>query len=71
SVAAEGIGLITKILLQTFARALQELNVWRKASPHLYLSINLSALVFEFEDLVPEIRYALNRAQVSSEAIVF
>ncbi|WP_350595789.1 EAL domain-containing protein, partial [Pseudoalteromonas sp. 45-MNA-CIBAN-0466] len=48
-----------------------ELKEWRKASPHLYLSINLSALDFEFEDLVPEIRNALNHAQVSSEAIVF
>ncbi|WP_024598902.1 EAL domain-containing protein [Pseudoalteromonas sp. TAE56] len=71
SVAAEGIGLITKIMLQTFARALLALKEWRKASPSLYLSINLSALDFEFKDLVPEIKKALSNAGVSSEAIVF
>ncbi|MBB1453700.1 EAL domain-containing protein [Pseudoalteromonas sp. SG43-5] len=71
SLAAEGIGLITKIMLQTFARALLELKEWRKASPNLYLSINLSALDFEFKELVPEIKKALNNSGVSSEAIVF
>ena len=71
SLAAEGVGLITKIMLQTFNRALNELNEWRKASPDLYLSINLSALDFEFIELVPEIKKALINANVPSEAIVF
>jgi predicted signal transduction protein with EAL and GGDEF domain len=71
SLAAEGVGLITKIMLQTFARALTELNKWRKVSPELYLSINLSALDFEFIELVPEIKKALINANVPSEAIVF
>ncbi|WP_405602321.1 MULTISPECIES: EAL domain-containing protein [unclassified Pseudoalteromonas] len=71
SLAAEGIGLITKIMLQTLARALSELKEWRKISPDLYLSINLSALDFEFEELVPEIIKALSTAGVPSKAIVF
>ncbi|MBH0057330.1 EAL domain-containing protein [Pseudoalteromonas sp. SWXJZ94C] len=71
SLAAESIGLITKIMLQTLARALDELKEWRKVSPELYLSINLSALDFEFEELVPEIKRALGFAGVPSEAIVF
>lgn len=71
SLAAEGIGLITKIMLQTFSRALVQLNDWRKVSPNLYLSINLSALDFEYVELVPEIKKALHKACVPSEAIVF
>jgi diguanylate cyclase (GGDEF)-like protein/PAS domain S-box-containing protein len=71
SLAAEGVGLITKIMLQTLARALKELNEWRRVAPELYLSINLSALDFEFKELVPEIKKALDNAAVPSEAIVF
>ncbi|KAA1150306.1 EAL domain-containing protein [Pseudoalteromonas fuliginea] len=71
SLAAEGIGLITKIMLQTLARALEDLKEWRKVSPKLYLSINLSALDFEFIELVPEIRKALSNANIPSDAIVF
>jgi diguanylate cyclase (GGDEF)-like protein len=71
SLAAESIGLITKIMLQTFARALQALKQWREISPQLYLSINLSALDFEYEELVTDIHKALNHANVPSEAIVF
>ena len=37
----------------------------------MYLSINLSALDFEFIELVPEIKKALINANVPSEAIVF
>jgi len=68
---AENIGLITKIMLQTFKRALVQLARWRKVCPDLYLSINLSALDFEFIGLVPEIRQALNNAALPPEAIVF
>lgn len=71
SLAAEDMGLITKIMLQTLTRALQQLTQWREVSPTLYLSINLSALDFEFTELVPEIKKALSRAKVPSEAIVF
>jgi len=71
SLAAESIGLITKIMLQTFARALQALKQWREISPQLYLSINLSALDFEYEELVTDIHKALSHANVPSEAIVF
>lgn len=68
---AENIGLITKIMLQTFKRALVQLVRWRKVNPDLYLSINLSALDFEFAELIPEIRQALNNAALPPEAIVF
>lgn len=71
SLAAESIGLITKIMLQTLGRALEELVAWRKIAPELYLSINLSALDFEFEHLVPEIKKALIKAAIPSKAIVF
>lgn len=58
-------------MLQTFKRALVQLARWRKVCPDLYLSINLSALDFEFIGLVPEIRQALNNAALPPEAIVF
>lgn len=68
SLAAESIGLITKIMLQTLGRALEELVAWRKIVPELYLSINLSALDFEFEHLVPEIKKALIKAAITASA---
>ncbi|WP_213611105.1 EAL domain-containing protein [Pseudoalteromonas sp.] len=68
---AENIGLITKIMLQTLKRALDQLGSWRVVCPDLYLSINLSALDFEFSGLVPEIRQALSNAALPPEAIVF
>ena len=58
-------------MLQTFKRALVQLVRWRTVNPDLYLSINLSALDFEFAELIPEIRQALNNAALPPEAIVF
>jgi diguanylate cyclase (GGDEF)-like protein/PAS domain S-box-containing protein len=71
SLAAEEIGLITKIMLQTLKRALSELKKWREVSDQLYLSINLSALDFEYIELVPEIESALQDADLPSTALVF
>ncbi|WP_372762476.1 EAL domain-containing protein [Pseudoalteromonas sp.] len=71
SLAAESIGLITKIMLQTLERALSEFAAWRAVSANLYLSINLSALDFEFEKLVPGIKQLLADAAIPSQAIVF
>lgn len=71
ALAAEGMGLITKIMLQTFARALIELKQWRQIQADLYVSINLSALDFEFNDLVAEIKTILVNAQVPPQAVVF
>ncbi|KPH96652.1 diguanylate phosphodiesterase [Pseudoalteromonas porphyrae] len=71
ALAAEGIGLITKIMLQTLARALIELKQWRRISPQLYISINLSALDFEYKNLVSEIRQALITAGVQPQSVVF
>lgn len=71
ALAAEKMGLITKIMLQTFARALIELKQWQKIQPDLYLSINLSALDFECNDLVAEIEALLVNAQILPQAVVF
>ena len=71
ALAAESIGLITKIMLQTLARALIELKQWQFQKPDLYVSINLSALDFEYKNLVDEIRSALINADVSASSVVF
>lgn len=71
SLVAEKMGLITKIMLQTLSRALGELKQWREINPQLYLSINLSALDFELENLVTEIETALIDAEVPASACVF
>ncbi|WP_404341045.1 EAL domain-containing protein [Pseudoalteromonas mariniglutinosa] len=69
--AAESIGLITKIMLQTLSRALVELKQWRLIHPTLYISINLSALDFEYQDLVADVANALRLADIPAEALVF
>ncbi|BDF95353.1 EAL domain-containing protein [Pseudoalteromonas sp. KAN5] len=71
ALAAESVGLITKIMLQTLARALIELKQWQQQRPDLYVSINLSALDFEYKSLVEEIRTALVSADVSASSVVF
>lgn len=71
ALAAEGMGLITKIMLQTFARALIELKQWRQIQPDLYVSINLSALDFEYNDLVPELKAIFLNTQIPPQAVVF
>ncbi|MGO2372219.1 MAG: EAL domain-containing protein [Pseudoalteromonas prydzensis] len=71
ALAAESVGLITKIMLQTLARALIELKQWQQQRPDLYISINLSALDFEYKSLVEEIRSALVYADVSASSVVF
>ncbi|KZN63554.1 EAL domain-containing protein [Pseudoalteromonas luteoviolacea] len=69
--AAEKTGLITKLLLQTLERALIELKVWHLSWPDLYLSINLSALDFEYDELIARIRQALLKANVPGRCLVF
>ena len=69
--AAESSGLITKIMLQTLSRALIELRQWRTTHPDLYISINLSALDFESENLVEKIHQSISAIKVPASALVF
>ncbi|WP_105174525.1 EAL domain-containing protein [Pseudoalteromonas sp. T1lg122] len=69
--AAESSGLITKIMLQTLSRALIELRQWRITHPDLYVSINLSALDFESENLVEKIHQSISAIKVPASALVF
>lgn len=71
ALVAESIGLITKIMLQTLSRALIELKQWHLINPSLYISINLSALDFEYQGLVEEISSALKAAGVQPKTVVF
>lgn len=58
-------------MLQTLARALIELKQWQQQRPDLYISINLSALDFEYKSLVEEISSALAYADVAASSVVF
>ncbi|PHN90956.1 EAL domain-containing protein [Pseudoalteromonas sp. 3D05] len=71
ALVAESIGLITKIMLQTLSRALIELKQWQLINPDLYVSINLSALDFEYKGLVDEINAALKSANIKPDTVVF
>ncbi|MDN3378378.1 MULTISPECIES: EAL domain-containing protein [unclassified Pseudoalteromonas] len=71
ALVAESIGLITKIMLQTLSRALIELKQWQLITPDLYVSINLSALDFEYQGLVEEVNTALRTAGVRPDTVVF
>ncbi|WP_125782312.1 EAL domain-containing protein [Pseudoalteromonas rubra] len=68
---AEQTGIITRVMLQTLERALIDLKGWHTSHPDLYISVNLSALDFQYDDLLARITEILSRNNIDGRYLVF
>ncbi|RXF03160.1 EAL domain-containing protein [Pseudoalteromonas sp. PS5] len=71
ALAAEQTGVVTELTLQTLSRALIELRHWQTIQPDVYVSVNLSAINFDYEGLVEEIASLLQRSKVDGRYVTF
>lgn len=68
---AESTGLITAMTLATLERALVDVSSWQLYAPGCYVSVNLSARDFEFNDLAERIIKLCERYNVPSHYVSF
>lgn len=66
---SEQLGLIIPMTNDALRRGLEDVKKWRKTDPDFYVSLNLSVLHFELDDLSCELEKALNIANLPANAL--